>query len=230
MNRNRLVKTRRMAAFACTFLLFTAGSAWAEGAAAVGGRMTVMAYNNCISPALPLVYPPGGMAVPLMLQADYQKTICVYDGEPRSVASSGCGAVCLSMALIYLTGDAALTPDVIFRQACLDGYYKGNGLGCAALSDIMKAHGFGARWTGRFYNTIIAALAAGYPVIASMGAGWFTGGGHYILLRGLAEDGQVLVNDPGSAANSARGFEMRFIFRQAKGGSPFMVCTPPEAR
>jgi hypothetical protein len=199
-------------------------------AAAVSGRLAVMAYADCIEPAAPPAYPADGMAVPILLQADYQKTVCVYDGQPRSVASSGCGAVCLSMALIYLTGDITLAPDVIFLKACLNGYYKGNGLSCAALSEIMQSHGYSARWTGRFYDRISEALSAGYPVIACMGKGWFTGGGHYIVLRGLTKDGEVLVNDPGSKANSARSFEMRFIFRQAKGESPFMICMPPGAK
>jgi hypothetical protein len=220
---------RRVRAFTAALLcclVCRAPLAKTEGETAVSDRLTVMG-PECIQPAAVPVYPADGMAIPLIYQADYPLTVCEYDGEARSVATSGCGAVCLSMALTYLTGDSALAPDVIFRRACLEGLYKGNGLSCAALLRVMQSNGCGAYWTGRFYMRISAALASGYPIIACMGKGWFSGGGHYIVLRGLQKDGTVLVNDPGSASNSWRGFELAFLFRQAKGSSPFMVCLPP---
>ena len=39
-----------------------------------------------------------GMAIPLLLQGDYGVTVLYYNGQPKSVASSGCGAASVSMA------------------------------------------------------------------------------------------------------------------------------------
>ena len=41
-------------------------------------------------------------------------------------------------------------------------------------------------------------LSAGYPVIEICGPGLFTRGGHFILLTGIDEQGNVRINDPGS--------------------------------
>ena len=42
----------------------------------------------------------------------------------------------------------------------------------------------------------MAALSEGHPVISSQSPGLFTGGGHFIVLRGITADGKILVNDP----------------------------------
>ena len=70
----------------------------------------------------------------------------------------------------------------------------------------------------------VKALEAGYPVIAHMGAGTFTKSGHYILLRGLTEDGRVLVNDPNSEKRSYQAYDISLIVKEAKTDYPFMVC------
>ena len=63
------------------------------------------------------------------------------------------------------------------------------------------------------------ALSTGKPVIASMKKGTFTRGGHFIVLRGITEDGKILVNDPNDNAKKQhfnRSFDLSLIKREAK--------------
>lgn len=59
-------------------------------------------------------------------------------------------------------------------------------------------------------DQIVAELSKGHPVIVSTsGYGepqYFTGAGHFIVLRGLAEDGKVLVNDPNDNVYSKKHY------------------------
>lgn len=49
--------------------------------------------------------------------------------------------------------------------------------------------------------------------------GTFTRGGHFIVLRGITEDGKILVNDPNDNAKKQhfnRSFDLSLIKREAK--------------
>ena len=70
-----------------------------------------------------------------------------------------------------------------------------------------------------------SALEKGYPVVAHMGPGTFTKGGHYILLRGV-EGEDVLVNDPQSEALSQQPHSLEDIRRQLRRENCFMIVKP----
>ena len=60
-------------------------------------------------------------------------------------------------------------------------------------------------------QSVLWGLQEGKPVISSQGPGLFTSAGHFIVLRGVDENGRVLVNDPNDNANKNyqnRAFEM----------------------
>ncbi len=192
-------------------------------------RLYILDSQSALGEAEPwgerAVYGEGGMAIPLKYQFDYRKAICFYNGRPKSVATSGCGATSLSMVIAYLTGDTYQTPYTLFRWAINNGLYSGSGLTHEALNEIAALYGLSGEWIGRDGERVVEALEAGIPVIAHMGPGQFTYRGHYIVLRGLTEDGQVLVNDPNSAENSATSFPIELIVSQTKSKDPFMLVT-----
>ena len=165
-----------------------------------------------------------GMPIPPLYQYDYKDVVCTIEGRRKSVSSSGCGAVCMSMAIAYLTGDTAQTPQTLFEEAYAAGDYNGNGLTHAALDRMARAHGVEGEWLGKDAAALRRALESGRPVIAHMGPGAFTGSGHYILLRGITADGQVFVNDPNSESRTWETWELQGIIDEAKGGVPFMAC------
>ena len=45
------------------------------------------------------------------------------------------------------------------------------------------------------YDEIIDELNSGHPIVACMGPGTFTQAGHFIALSGVAENGEIYVND-----------------------------------
>lgn len=199
-----------------------------EGMMAVNRSLYVLSSNDEIRANWTgdLSFGEGEMAIPQLFQADFTNILAVYKGEERSVKSSGCGAVCLSMALAYLRPDLAQSPETIFRDACLAGYYKGNGLSMATIRSLAQRYGIQAEYGGKYRSAIRAALSQGYPVIAYMDKGCFSGGGHYVLLRGITQDDQVRINDPNNPERSAQTYPLSLIVEQSRSGSPFLICKP----
>ena len=62
-----------------------------------------------------------------------------------------------------------------------------------------------------------------------MGPGIFTEKGHYLVLRGVTEEGLVLMNDPNSRSNCGKAFPMETLLKQAKTSTAFLVCWVEEA-
>lgn len=65
-------------------------------------------------------------------------------------------------------------------------------------------------------DSLRQALSSGMVVIANVGPGDFTEGGHFIVLTGLDESGMVKVNDPYSVKNSERTWSVSEIVGQTK--------------
>ena len=173
--------------------------------------------------------PPGGMNIPLFMQTDYPEVICYIpqgDGKlyPASVKNSGCGAASMSMVIAYLTGDTTQTPKSLFTWAYNTGQYHGSGLSHDTLVKMAALYGIHGTWIPNNGSQVAEALRAGYPVIAHMGPGIFTSSGHYIVLRGITDDGYVLVNDPNSKSKSQYAYPLSTIQAQSKTSVPFMVC------
>ena len=127
-----------------------------------------------------------GLPVPRLFQGDYDEIVLYYNGTPRSVATSGCGATSVSMVLAYLTGNTEQNPYLLFCAAVDAGRYHGNGLSHDTLIWLAEQYGVTGRWTGS-ESAVLDALESGRPVIAHMGEGAFTEKGHYIVLRGRTE-------------------------------------------
>ncbi|MBR2524777.1 MAG: C39 family peptidase [Clostridiales bacterium] len=154
------------------------------------------------SAALDLSSEASGTDVPLLMQTDPRWSSNSYAGS--TMADSGCGPTCLSMAALYLTGDGSYTP----VEMAL--YAETNGL---------TSEGDGSEWTlitaGAAHADLSCAevpkekivmqrlAASGVPMICAMGPGSFTQSGHYIVITGL-QDNKFKVNDPNSQENSSR--------------------------
>ncbi len=62
-----------------------------------------------------------------------------------------------------------------------------------------------------------------------MGKGDFANSGHFIVLRGITENGKILVADPNDYSRSLKTWNANLIFEQARGnakaGGPFWVIS-----
>ena len=99
------------------------------------------------------------------------------------------------MVVSYLTGQTITPADVV--AWCGNTYYvPGAGTSWSFFAGAAEHYGIGAVTTTTSAEEVMAALSEGHPVISSQSPGLFTGGGHFIVLRGITADGKILVNDP----------------------------------
>ncbi len=167
----------------------------------------------------------GGMTIPKLYQIGETEILYGSGKNGKSIESSGCGAVCVAMVGRYLT-DNNYTPRELFLWAIDSKYFRGNGFSYKDMIALAEHYGFTGKWTAATKSRIRKALRANKPIIARMGAGLFTDGGHYIVLTGISKAGMVSVNDPNSEYFSTQAFTLDSIMHDIKS---MMVCEKPEA-
>lgn len=126
--------------------------------------------------------------VPVYLQRDYGDTM--YGAY--KLWSHGCGITSMAMLSTYLTDEEWTPPELcdMFGSYC--------GLHGTDTSLFWRAnHKLGFFYERYVYDDDEAyqALEDGYLVVAQELKGYWTGGGHYIVLEKLTEDGKVVVRD-----------------------------------
>ena len=135
--------------------------------------------------------PEGGLPIPHYLQYTYDCPI----GNVSNIASGGCGYTSLAMVLSYLTGEK-IEPPAIIDKVGSSFHVAGAGISWSAFTGIPEKYGITGITESFDSATILKALKEGHPVICSQGPGLFTSAGHIIVLRGITQDGKVLINDP----------------------------------
>lgn len=138
--------------------------------------------------------------VPLLMQWDKRWGYLSYSGG--LLGCTGCGPTCLSMAALYLTGDADYSPQYVADYATDHGYaVAGSGTAWALISDGAADFGLTSEELPLSEEAMSAALEEDKLIICVLGPGDFTDSGHFILLTGY-EDGAFSVNDPNSYVRS----------------------------
>lgn len=155
---------------------------------------------------------------PFLLQNDSRWGAQQYTStgdSSQTIGSSGCGTT--SMAMILRSFGNSVTPVDTSSYSVQNGYRTANsGTGWGFFSSIGNKYGLTTEDLGKDTNAVAASLAAGKPVIASMGKGVFTKSGHYIVLSGTDANGNILVNDPASTERSQRSWPLSVFANQGK--------------
>lgn len=165
----------------------------------------------------------GMMNIPLYLQTSYTKPIKWYGGT-TTVKSKGCGPTSVSMVVAYLTGNVTQNPQIIFEWLNSLNYFHGYGFGKAALTKAAARYGVSCVWQDLTESTMKQTLLNGRPIIAFMGKGQFSTGGHYIVLKGVDGSGKIAVNDPFYTKNNNQTFDASLILREKRVAKAFAVC------
>lgn len=153
--------------------------------------------------------------IPLFLQWDERWGYSKYGND--FLAVNGCGPTCLSMILVGLTGDTSLTPPVVSAFSYQNGYLTADqGTSWALMTDGAAALGLESEAIPADPDTIRSLLSDEVPIIASMGPGLFTTQGHFIVLRGIREDGKICINDPNSKIRSNQVWELSTILKECR--------------
>ena len=115
------------------------------------------------------------------------------ENASQTIGSSGCGPTSASMIVTACKG--AITPDVMADLFVKYGYRSSNnGTYWSAFRAIADEFDIGYKETSNV-DTAISLLRNNNYVVASVGNGLFTTGGHFIVLTGI--DGDVIrVYDP----------------------------------
>ena len=150
--------------------------------------------------------------VPFLYQTDPQWAAHPYAGG--TVEKNGCGPTCLSMVYVALTGRDDLDPADMADFSEHGGYTADGMTAWALMSDGAAELGLASDELPASAAAVREALLAGRPVICSVGPGDFTTTGHFIVLAGLTEDGEVVVHDPNSAERSARTWDLERVIGQ----------------
>ena len=171
----------------------------------------------------------GSLDVTYFCQADEQWADQPYGTD--TIGPYGCGPTAMAMAVASMT-DTETDPAVMAAWAAEHGYWARRS-GSYHSIVLGTARSFGitaASFPSRDADDLLDALSQGKILIALMGPGHFTRGGHFIMLRGVTMSGLVLVADPNSLERSLTAWEPQLILDElsssrANGGPLWALWT-----
>ena len=159
-----------------------------------------------------------------------------WAGEPYGsdhIGGYGCGPTAMSMVVSSLTGQVA-DPAQMAQLCVKNGYWaKSHGSYLSMVQGIAELYGLNCASLPpeeADTDTITQHLATGNLIVALMGPGHFTSGGHFIVLRGITLEGSILVADPASQERSLTTWDLDLILEELSAkrynGSPLWVISP----
>jgi len=161
------------------------------------------------------------VSAPYFNQADSRWATYIYgpNSSYSNMKDAGCGPCSVAMVISGLTGQT-VGPKEAADWLWKNGYrVKGNGTSFSGLAAMGKARGLKTQKISGA-TSVANALRNGSMVIAHMGPGTFTKGGHYIVLAGITEEGRIMVLDPGAKNRSHPNhapWPLSTIINEAKG-------------
>lgn len=143
------------------------------------------------------------------------------------IAKAGCGPTSMAVVITSLTGKW-VTPLDTAIWGYQHGFYSREGSAHEMIPAMATAYGLRCQGVGIDYQAIKKALKAGKPVVCLMGPGYFTRGGHFMVLVAIDNNDCVTVADVGSRTRSAYKYRLADVIAQSKGasaGGPFWVMS-----
>lgn len=155
---------------------------------------------------------PLNREIPLYLQWDTRWGYKDYGSS--IIALSGCAPTSLSMVVSGLRKDVQATPDVIANLSSEMGLItEGNFSSWELMIQGAKEFDILSKEIPLDERMMKDELTKGNPLILSMKPGQFTTVGHMIVLTGVDEKGEFIIND----ANSIKRSNQSWKFEELKG-------------
>ena len=152
--------------------------------------------------------------IPLFIQWDNRWGYNKYG--TGCIGTSGCGPTALSMVAMYMLNDTTLTPDKMAKFAIKNGYcIPGSGSSWKLMDKGAAKLGIKSTEIANSEKAIKNQLKKGHPIIAIMGKGYFTTGGHFIVFTDYV-NGKIKVNDSNSYINSEKLWKYSDIKKQIR--------------
>lgn len=147
-----------------------------------------------------------------------------------NIGGYGCGPTSMAMVVSSLTSKT-VDPVEMAKWSYDNGYWSsGGGSYHSLIPGAAKAFGLHVEsCPAKESQKIVDALSSGKLVVALMGKGHFTSGGHFIILRGVTAGGKILVADPASKKRSEQEWDLSIILDEAQknagAGGPFWIIS-----
>lgn len=151
-----------------------------------------------------------------------------------TIGPYGCGPTVMAMVVASMT-DTETDPAVMAAWAAQHGYWaRRSGSYDSIVTGTADAFGLEAEsLTEHTVDEMCQALREGKLVVAHVGPGHFTKGGHFILIRGSTLSGEVLVADPNSPERSLMLWDPQLILDELSSarssGAPLWALSVPAA-
>lgn len=169
-----------------------------------------------------LTYVTGGIGnVTYWNQGDFSNYD--YGYGCGSIAACGCGPTSVAIVASTIKGQK-IDPVETTKKVCgLGGCTSGGSYNATLAQTLTQIYGIRTESTSDDQKVIQALGSGNTLVIAHMGPGVFTSGGHYIVLTGVNASGQVSVADPGSRKRTdQKWFDFNIVISQKKG--PYTIA------
>ena len=148
----------------------------------------------------------------------------VWNSSGYGIRAAGCGPTSMAVCITTLTGKW-VTPVDTTSWAYEQGYYSTfAGSEHRAIPAMAEHWGLKCDGLGTNYQKIKESLKHGRPVVSLMGPGYFTRGGHFMVLTEIDSDDNVTVADVGSRGRSRYKYSLHDVISQSKtasAGGPF---------
>jgi len=172
----------------------------------------------------------GSVDIVYFCQSDEEWADQLYGADP--IGRFGCGPTAMAMAIASMT-DTDTDPAMMAAWAAKHGYWaRRSGSYDSIVMGTARAFGLEVEsLTQRTVDEMLQALWDGKLLVAHVGPGHFTNGGHFILIRGVTLSGEVLVADPNSLERSLQTWDPQVILDElssARGsGAPLWALSLP---
>lgn len=153
-----------------------------------------------------------GGELPFLYQTDPQYSAAPYAGA--TVEEAGCGPTSLAMVYIALTGKTDKDPVAMAAFSEDSGYVEGGLTAWRLMTEGADELGLSSHEVPADAGRLKAELSQGHPVICSVRPGDFTDTGHFLVVAGVDEGGDLVIHDPNSPANSARTWDVERVLSQ----------------
>lgn len=171
-----------------------------------------------------------GGAIPIVY---FNQSSEVWAEQPYGtddIGRYGCGPTAMAIVVSSMT-ETTVDPLEMARLAVSEGYWaKRSGSYLSIVEGLSAQAGLSAAsLQDRTPDTLTDYLLSGSLLVALMGPGHFTKGGHFIVLRGVTLSGKILVADPNSTERSLTEWEPELILeelsRSTAHGAPLWVIS-----
>ena len=157
-----------------------------------------------------------GKNIPRFYQWDELWGYTVYSGTAFGL--TGCCPTCLAMVYQGVTGNTDLSPYDLGEIAVRDGYASEyEGTYANFLVEEASSLGLNVSEIDVTEKAMKNALESGEVVIVNFAPGIFTEYGHYVVITGMTQDGELIMNDPYSEERSNQTWSLRTIVEESQG-------------